>query len=100
MRAEDAVAGLFFGFIGIVYILVLLFMVVLTIVFIFKAMSFMKRKNESDQILNQNVQRLIGLLQHSIIEKEGIELPTGPLAGGEEKSKANKETLDPIEEQK
>ncbi|MCA1054437.1 hypothetical protein LCM10_05520 [Rossellomorea aquimaris] len=50
--------GIFFGLFGVLYIGVALFVVVLTIVFIFKAMSFMKHKTESDRKLIQAIERL------------------------------------------
>ncbi|MCK6255708.1 hypothetical protein LCY76_03605 [Fictibacillus sp. KIGAM418] len=53
--------GVFFGLFGVLYVLVALFMVVLTIVFIFKAMGFMKRKNEADRLTNEKLERLIHL---------------------------------------
>ncbi|UZJ78359.1 hypothetical protein [Fictibacillus sp. KU28468] len=53
--------GMFFGLFGVLYVLVALFMIVLTIVFIFKTMGFMKQKNEADRLTNENLERLIQL---------------------------------------
>jgi uncharacterized membrane protein len=50
--------GVFFGLFSILYIGIALFITVLTIVFIFKAMSFMKHKTESDRKLIQAIERL------------------------------------------
>ncbi|TLS36970.1 hypothetical protein [Pseudalkalibacillus caeni] len=54
--------GMMFGFLGIIYMLIMLFIVVLTIVFIFKAMSFMKKKTENDE-------RLIRAIENSNLNK-------------------------------
>lgn len=48
-----------FGLFGLLYIVFILFIVVLTIVFIFKAMSFMKKKTLLDEELNKNLKRLL-----------------------------------------
>jgi uncharacterized membrane protein len=50
--------GIFFGLFSILYLGIALFIIVLTIVFIFKAMSFMKHKTESDRKLIQAIERL------------------------------------------
>ncbi|QKY69107.1 hypothetical protein [Lentibacillus sp. CBA3610] len=63
------VAGALFGllFIGL-YGLVVIFILVLSIVFIFKAMGFMKRKNEMDRELNENVRQLVHYLRKNQLE--------------------------------
>ncbi|OIU71407.1 hypothetical protein [Rossellomorea aquimaris] len=50
--------GVFFGLFSILYIGIALFITVLTIVFIFKAMSFMKHKTENDRRLLQALERM------------------------------------------
>jgi uncharacterized membrane protein len=50
--------GVFFGLFSILYVGFALFITVLMIVFIFKAMSFMKHKTESDRKLIQVIERL------------------------------------------
>ena len=51
--------GMLFGLFGFLYVAILLFIIVLTIVFIFKAMGFMKRKNASDQEQNELLRQLV-----------------------------------------
>ncbi|MCA0992348.1 hypothetical protein [Pseudalkalibacillus hwajinpoensis] len=51
--------GVLFGLFGFLYVAILLFIIVLTIVFIFKAMSFMKQKNASDQEQNELLRQLV-----------------------------------------
>ena len=51
--------GVLFGLFGFLYVAILLFIIVLTIVFIFKTMSFMKRKNASDQEQNELLRQLV-----------------------------------------
>lgn len=51
--------GVLFGLFGFLYVAILLFIIVLTIVFIFKAMGFMKRKNAADQEQNELLRQLI-----------------------------------------
>ncbi|KSU63276.1 hypothetical protein AS034_03215 [[Bacillus] enclensis] len=50
--------GVFFGLFSILYIGIALFITVLTIVFIFKAMSFMKHKTENDRRLLQALEKM------------------------------------------
>jgi uncharacterized membrane protein len=50
--------GVFFGLFSILYLGFALFITVLMIVFIFKAMSFMKHKTESDRKLIQAIEKL------------------------------------------
>ncbi|XXM71607.1 hypothetical protein ACQ0QQ_18295 [Lysinibacillus sphaericus] len=50
--------GVFFGLFSILYIGIALFITVLTIVFIFKTMSFMKHKTENDRRLLQALERM------------------------------------------
>ncbi|HEX6922995.1 MAG TPA: hypothetical protein VF149_04160 [Bacillales bacterium] len=61
VRSVDMMNGfsIFFGLFGILYILVALFIVVLTIVFLFKAISFMTRKNQLDQERNETLKELL-----------------------------------------
>ncbi|HET7578489.1 MAG TPA: hypothetical protein VFK33_04335 [Bacillales bacterium] len=49
----------FFGILSLLYILVALFIVVLTIVFLFKAITFMNRKNEDDRRRNQILEDIL-----------------------------------------
>ena len=51
--------GVLFGLFGFLYVAILLFIVVLTIVFIFKAMGYMKRKNAADEEQNELLRQLI-----------------------------------------
>ncbi|MDO6654984.1 hypothetical protein [Anaerobacillus sp. 1_MG-2023] len=51
--------GMLFGLFGFLYMVIILFIVVLTIVFLFKAMSYMKRKNASDQEQNELLRQLL-----------------------------------------
>jgi uncharacterized membrane protein len=50
--------GVFFGLFSILYLGFALFITVLMIVFIFKTMSFMKLKTESDRKLIQVIEKL------------------------------------------
>jgi uncharacterized membrane protein len=50
--------GMLFGLFGILYLLVALFILILTVVFIFKAMGFMKKKTANDDRLIQAIERL------------------------------------------
>jgi uncharacterized membrane protein len=50
--------GVFFGLFGLLYFAVALFLIVLSVVFMFKAMSFMKNKTENDRRLLQAIERL------------------------------------------
>jgi uncharacterized membrane protein len=50
--------GVFFGLFSILYLGFALFITVLMIVFIFKTMSFMKHKTESDRKLIQVIEKL------------------------------------------
>lgn len=54
----DAVFGLFFGLFGLIYIGIILFMIVLTVVLIFKIFSFMKSKTINDERLISAIERL------------------------------------------
>ncbi|WLR58646.1 hypothetical protein [Guptibacillus hwajinpoensis] len=51
--------SMLFGFFGLLYMVIILFIVVLTIVFLFKAMSYMKRKNAADQEQNELLRQLL-----------------------------------------
>ncbi|TKD72576.1 hypothetical protein [Pseudalkalibacillus hwajinpoensis] len=51
--------GMMFGLFGILYFAIALFVVVLTIVFMFKAMGYMKRKNAADQEQNELLRQLV-----------------------------------------
>lgn len=51
--------GMMFGLFGFLYMAIMLFIVILTIVFIFKAMGFMKRKNASDKEQNELLRQLV-----------------------------------------
>ncbi|MBF0707240.1 MULTISPECIES: hypothetical protein [Bacillales] len=51
--------GMLFGLFGFLYMVIILFIVVLTIVFLFKAMSYMKRKNAADQEQNELLRQLL-----------------------------------------
>ncbi|WP_394175883.1 hypothetical protein [Guptibacillus hwajinpoensis] len=51
--------GMMFSLFGILYFAIALFIIVLTIVFIFKAMGFMKRKNAADQEQNELLRQLV-----------------------------------------
>ncbi|WP_270180656.1 hypothetical protein [Alkalihalobacillus sp. CinArs1] len=51
--------GILFGLFGFLYMAIILFIVILTIVFIFKAMGFMKRKTASDQEQNELLRQLV-----------------------------------------
>lgn len=51
--------GMMFGIFGFLYFAIALFVVVLTIVFMFKAMGYMKRKNAADQDQNELLRQLI-----------------------------------------
>jgi uncharacterized membrane protein len=54
----EAIFGLLFGLFGIIYMAILLFIVILSIVFIFKVMTFMKNKTENDKRLLQAIESL------------------------------------------
>ncbi|MBA4536906.1 hypothetical protein H1Z61_07060 [Bacillus aquiflavi] len=54
----EATFGLFFGLFGFIYIIALVFIVVLTIVFMFKGMSYMKKKTQNDERLILAIQQL------------------------------------------
>jgi uncharacterized membrane protein len=56
--------GVFFGLFSILYIGIALFITVLMIVFIFKAMSFMKHKTENDRRLLQALERMDPAQKH------------------------------------
>ena len=58
MSPSDGV-GVFFGLFGVLYFAIILFITVVTIVFLFKAMGYMKRKNTSDQEHNELLRQLI-----------------------------------------
>lgn len=51
--------GVLFGLFGFLYVAILLFIVVLTVVFLFKAMGYMKRKNAADLEQNELLRQLI-----------------------------------------
>ncbi|MFK3960260.1 hypothetical protein [Guptibacillus hwajinpoensis] len=51
--------GVLFGLFGFLYVAILLFIVVLTVVFLFKAMGYMKRKNVADLEQNELLRQLI-----------------------------------------
>ncbi|MGG1686114.1 hypothetical protein [Pseudalkalibacillus sp. NRS-1564] len=51
--------GMLFELFGFLYMVIILFIVVLTIVFLFKAMSYMKRKNAADQEQNELLRQLL-----------------------------------------
>ncbi|PWA09029.1 hypothetical protein DCC39_13760 [Pueribacillus theae] len=63
--------GAAFGMFGLLYFAFILFMTVLMIVFIFKAMGFMKKKNLEDERLNANIERLLEKM-------DGDRLPPNP----------------------
>lgn len=54
--------GAFFGIFGFLYFLFILFITVLVIVFIFKAMGFMKRKNEQDRQVHATLEKILDRL--------------------------------------
>ncbi|MGA9289284.1 MAG: hypothetical protein WBV93_13170 [Anaerobacillus sp.] len=58
MSANDGL-GVFFGLFGVLYFAIILFITVVTVVFLFKAMGYMKRKNASDQKHNELLRQLI-----------------------------------------
>ncbi|WP_377891161.1 hypothetical protein [Alkalihalobacillus sp. R86527] len=51
--------GILFGLFGFLYMAIMLFIVILSIVFIFKTMGFMKRKTASDQEQNELLRQLV-----------------------------------------
>lgn len=62
MHYDSGIGGMdmiAFGLFGILYIGFILFMIVLVIVFLFKAMAFMKKKNLQDERLNANIEQLL-----------------------------------------
>ncbi|WHY73112.1 hypothetical protein [Fictibacillus enclensis] len=64
----DAIGALM-GIFGLLSFIVTIFIVVLTIIFLFKAMGFMKRKLEADRLRNEQLERLIQLQSNHEISR-------------------------------
>ncbi|MBN8209722.1 hypothetical protein JI666_13270 [Bacillus sp. NTK071] len=67
--------GMMFSLFGILYFAIALFIIVLTIVFMFKAMGYMKRKNAADQEQNELLRQLISSNTSSKMTKEDDSTP-------------------------
>ncbi|MDN4526895.1 hypothetical protein [Fictibacillus fluitans] len=61
----DAIGALM-GIFSLLSFIVMIFIIVLTIIFLFKAMGFMKRKLEADRLRNEKLERLIELQSNEI----------------------------------